>query len=84
MIRFYQNMLGQRDGLSKAMPKVEALREAKAWLRSLTIESADSAASKLPQVSRGEVRRLKSTPAPPHPCEHPHFRAAFVLVGDPD
>src|SRR5262249_16690948 len=35
MERFYQNLLGHRPGLSGAMPKPAALREAKAWLRGL-------------------------------------------------
>ena len=35
MQRFYANLLGRRPGLSGPMPKAEALREAKAWLRSL-------------------------------------------------
>ena len=33
MTRFYRNVLGQRPGLSKPMPKAEALHEAKEWLR---------------------------------------------------
>src|SRR5262249_16808220 len=35
MQRFYANMLGRRAGLSGPLPKAEALREAKAWLRGL-------------------------------------------------
>ena len=35
MQRFYANMLGRRPGLNSPMPKAEALREAKTWLRSL-------------------------------------------------
>jgi CHAT domain-containing protein len=66
------------------MPKAEALREAKKWLRELTVDEAGVAESRLPQVSRGEPRRLKGTPVPVHPYEHPNFWAAFVLVGDPD
>jgi CHAT domain-containing protein len=31
MVRFYQNLLGQRPGLTQPMPKAEALDEAKAW-----------------------------------------------------
>jgi CHAT domain-containing protein len=84
MTRFYQNMLGKRPGLSKPMPKAEALVEAKKWLRGLTSEEAGAAESNLPQVSRGDVRRRVDTPVPIHPYEHPHFWAAFVLVGDPD
>ncbi len=33
MQRFYANLLGRRPGLSGPVPKAEALREAKAWLR---------------------------------------------------
>ena len=33
MARFYQNLLGKREGLKAPMPKAEALAEAKRWLR---------------------------------------------------
>ena len=36
MQRFYANLLGRRPGLTGPMPKAEALREAKAWLRGLS------------------------------------------------
>ncbi len=36
MTRFYQNLLGKREGLSKPMPKAKALDEAKQWLRDLS------------------------------------------------
>jgi tetratricopeptide (TPR) repeat protein len=35
MQRFYANILGRRPALTGPMPKAEALREAKAWLRDL-------------------------------------------------
>src|SRR5262249_14550431 len=35
MERFYQNLLGARNGLNAPMVKAEALREAKLWLREL-------------------------------------------------
>ncbi len=35
MQRFYANLLGRRPGLTGPLPKAEALREAKAWLRGL-------------------------------------------------
>ena len=35
MQRFYANLLGRRPGLTAPMPKAEALREAKVWLRGL-------------------------------------------------
>jgi CHAT domain-containing protein len=84
MARFYQNMLGKRPGLSKPMPKAEALGEAKKWLCGLTIDEAGAAESKLPQISRGEVRHRVDAPTAIHPYQDPHFWAAFVLVGDPD
>jgi CHAT domain-containing protein len=92
--RFYQNLLGKRAGLSKPMPKAEALQEAKKWLRDLTRDQVDG---ELAAFERGEVRKLareKSAPARKEepvpkssfkkPYEPPHFWAAFVLVGDPD
>jgi CHAT domain-containing protein len=84
MSRFYQNMLGKRPGLTKPMPKAESLGEAKRWLRGLTIDEADAAESALQQVSRGASRRRVDKPVTLRPYEHPHFWAAFVLVGDPD
>ena len=94
MTRFYQNLLGKRDRLSKPMPKAEALQEAKQWLRSLTVDQVDG---ELAALERGEVRPLameKGAPARNEApasksstikrYEHPHFWAAFVLVGDPD
>src|SRR5207237_8793309 len=35
MQRFYANLLGRRPGLTGPIPKAEALREAKGWLRGL-------------------------------------------------
>jgi CHAT domain-containing protein len=40
MQRFYQNLLGEREGLSAPMPKALALAEAKDWLRNLTAKEA--------------------------------------------
>ncbi len=94
MTRFYQNLLGKRSGLSKPMPKAEALREAKQWLRSLTADQIDG---ELALLSRGDVRPLAKVndttppgaatspkPSGVRPYDHPYFWAAFVLVGDPD
>jgi tetratricopeptide (TPR) repeat protein len=94
MARFYQDLLGKRTGLSKPMPKAEALQEAKQWLRTLTVDQVDG---ELAALGRGDVRPLarekgaparKEAPASKSstfkPYEHPHFWAAFVLVGDPD
>jgi tetratricopeptide (TPR) repeat protein len=94
MTRFYQNLLGKRSGLSRAMPKAQALQEAKQWLRNLTVDRVDW---ELAALERGEVRPLareKGAPARNEatsaksgsvkPYEHPYYWAAFVLVGDPD
>jgi CHAT domain-containing protein len=94
MTRFYQNLLGKRVGLSQAMPKAEALKEAKHWLRNLTVRELDGEQVAL---ERGEVRplakdsgeRTSVAPSPTQltggrPYDHPYFWAAFVLVGDPD
>src|SRR5271157_4704074 len=40
MNRFYQNLLGKREGLNKPMPKAGALAEAKTWLRNLSFDEA--------------------------------------------
>jgi CHAT domain-containing protein len=94
MTRFYRNVLGRRPGLSKPMPKAEALHEAKDWLRNLT---AEEVGGELAALDRGPERPLAkasgagpresrppSRPAGVRPYAHPSYWAAFVLVGDPD
>jgi CHAT domain-containing protein len=82
MTRFYQNLLGKRPGLDKPLPKAEALAEAKAWLRGLTVKEVGQELDKLP---RGE--EVERPPAPVtkavHPYGHPYYWAAFILIGDP-
>jgi hypothetical protein len=95
MQRFYANLLGRRSGLSAPMPKAEALREAKAWLRGLSRSDALAVTATL----SGGVERGKGTKARQsaelsagvpaggdndRPYAAPHFWAAFVLAGDPD
>jgi tetratricopeptide (TPR) repeat protein len=92
MERFYQNLLGRRPGLDRALPKAAALAEAREWLRALPREEALRRAAEL---SRGVVRG-KGRPALPavaelpagdkddRPFAHPYYWAAFVLIGDPD
>src|SRR5262249_20727103 len=93
MARFYRNLLGRRDGLSKPLPKAEALAGAKRWLRGLEVEEDGAAWA---EVARGELRPL-ATPGRPGPRErtgprpagrrrydHPYYWAAFILVGDPN
>jgi CHAT domain-containing protein/tetratricopeptide (TPR) repeat protein len=95
MQRFYQNLLGRRDGLQAPLPKAEALAEAKAWLRGLTRDEALKQAAQLTSgVERGKGRKalplLPAVPSAPageagdHPYAHPYYWAAFVLIGDPD
>jgi CHAT domain-containing protein/Tfp pilus assembly protein PilF len=94
MTRFYQNLLGRRAGLTAAMPKAEALAEAKRWLRELT---TDKAGTELAALERGTVRPLvdevngpapraassASKPAGVRPYAHPYYWASFILIGDP-
>ena len=95
MQRFYANLLGRRPGLTGPMPKAEALREAKAWLRGLLrSEVLVLSAEQSGGVERGKgtkARQLGEIAAAipaggdnDRPYEPPHFWAAFVLAGDPD
>jgi CHAT domain-containing protein len=86
MTRFYQNLLGHREGLARPLPKAEALREAKAWLRGLTAAEVERVQAQLPAAVRGERRRgvLASSPAAFHPYPGPYFWSAFILLGDPN
>jgi CHAT domain-containing protein len=88
MTRFYQNLLGQGPGVSRPMPRAEALAEAKRWLRGLT---GDEVGPALAALQRGEVRPLadgggapRGSTAGPRPFAHPYYWAAFILIGDPN
>jgi tetratricopeptide (TPR) repeat protein len=93
MTRFYQNLLGQRPGLSRPLPKAAALDEARRWLRELT---GDEVGSELAALDRGTVRPLAKAdgpasptassapkPAGVRPYAHPYYWASFILIGDP-
>jgi CHAT domain-containing protein/tetratricopeptide (TPR) repeat protein len=80
MVRFYQNLLGRREGLKKPLPKAEALAEAKDWLRNLSDKEARRVAGSLP---RGSAKVPATAPGRPRPYAHPYYWAGFILVGDP-
>jgi len=81
--RFYQDLLGTREGLKNPMPKAEALSKAKKWLRSL---NAKEVTERLNELPRGIPREKPAAPpsASPRPYQHPYYWAAFILIGDPD
>lgn len=87
MTRFYENLLGQftesRNGYAAGthMPKAEALRESKSWLRSLPPRIA------LTLVQRGGLasESIKMLPGDAiYDFSHPYYWAAFVLIGAPE
>ncbi len=98
MTRFYQNLLGKRDGLKQPMGKARALAEAKEWLRELSKEESEkllTAAQKgVDRPNRGKDEVLKPVtrtadskePAGKRgkPFAHPRYWSAFILIGDPN
>jgi len=95
MQRFYANLLGRRAGLTAPLPKAEALREAKAWLRGLRRAEVLALTAELSGgVARGKGAKARrpdelaaAVPAGgdnDRPYAPPYFWAAFVLAGDPD
>jgi CHAT domain-containing protein/tetratricopeptide (TPR) repeat protein len=86
MTRFYQNLLGRRQGLDRPLPKAEALVEAKTWLRTRTAAEVKRLCDSLPTADRMEKVSgpPRSTAKTARPYEHPYYWAAFILIGDPD
>jgi CHAT domain-containing protein len=97
MQRFYQNMLGQREGLTVPMPKAKALEEAKHWLRNLNANEATALTAKLTggvaRSTRGEKAFKLPEPTTPSevdagdnykPYARPHYWSAFILIGEPE
>ena len=84
MTRFYQNLLGKRDGLKQPLPKARALAEAKQWLRSLTPQEAERLLKALPSSERGMKEGTISAPKQAKLYEHPYYWSAFILLGDPN
>jgi tetratricopeptide (TPR) repeat protein len=96
MTRFYQDLLGKRDGLGKPLPKAQALQEAKHWLRTLPRAEVEKLAGELvrrslragedepsPKPPTKEVPKA-TVPAGDTPFAHPNYWAAFILIGDPE
>ncbi len=91
MSRFYENLLGKREGLSKPMGKAAALDEAKRWLRGLSQEEALKMSAAISggvdRGSRGAGMKVKPIPKVEKgekPFVHPKYWAAFILIGDPN
>jgi CHAT domain-containing protein len=81
LTRFYENVLGRRDRLAKALPRAEALAEAKAWLRGLTRRDA---ADRAEGLTGERVRAAVVLPPGERPFANPHYWAGVSLIGDPD
>src|SRR5262249_33137041 len=83
----HRNLLGKQEGGGKALPKAEALREAKQWLRNLTTAEA---LDRLGTITNGVVRserpqrlirdEMKAVPKEGKPYAHPRYWAAFILI----
>jgi CHAT domain-containing protein len=83
MTRFYENVLGKREGLEQPLSKAEALQEAKQWLRSLPVDQVNALLDQ-PTVQRGTIvhrKPIKIESA--RPFAHPYYWAPFILIGDP-
>jgi CHAT domain-containing protein len=92
MVRFYENLLGKRKGLTQGMPRAEALAEAKKWLRQLPRKQAGELTARLNggvlRGSEGDERPVVKgkpvlLPQGDRPFAQPFYWAAFVLIGDP-
>jgi tetratricopeptide (TPR) repeat protein len=93
MVRFYENLLGKRPGLTAPLGRAAALREAQQWLRSLSRAEAGALTARLSGGDlRGTLGPLKPIATGPeaapqpgdHPYAHPYYWSAFMLLGDPD
>ena len=86
MSRFYENLI------KKKMTKINALRKAKNWLRTLSRSEVLQLTAKLSNgVARGPGRKtlppLSKLPlsekAEGAPYAHPYYWSSFILIGDP-
>ncbi len=71
MLRFYQNLLGQRDGLTAPLAQAKALEEAQKWLRNLNATEATVSTAKLTGgIARGtRAEKTFKLPQPSTPAE---------------
>lgn len=104
MTRFYANLTGQFDGERRIsaktfkpkipMSKLDALDEAKSWLRNLTSLERDQLIAGVrsrdtQSANRGDIVPLKKSVRNSNgdpaslPYSHPRFWAAFILLGKP-
>lgn len=85
MERFYQNLLGKREGLKAPLPNAAALAEAKEWLRKLPpAEALKRAASLSKGVERGLRPKLPPLEVPPaqrNPAADRHGRVRSAKAG---
>lgn len=77
MARLYENLLGQRNGLTSPLTAADALHEAKDWLRHLKRDELPSVLSRYDLSGR-------HVPSGDRPFADPEFWAAFILVGAAD
>ncbi len=79
MHRFYENLLGSRPDLKAPLPKLDALAEAKRWLKGLAREDVVRRLRDLGVAADAAWMRDQ----PERPFAHPYYWAAFILIGDP-
>ncbi len=99
MIRFYENLLGTGHTRTQRAAtdvdylgprsKVEALQEARLWLRGLSAADVRTLCKvhdlPLPQdLARGVPGPVEPADSARPPFEHPYYWAAFILNGDPE
>ena len=76
MTRFYQNLLGRREGLDRPLPKAEALAQAKTWLRTRTAAEVERLCESLPTADR-----MEKVSGPPRSTakNRPSLRTSLLL-----
>jgi len=85
MTRFYEDLIGIPERGVKPMTKVEALAEAKTWLRTLEPHDVAQLTKDLKERgTRGRITpRAASDSKAPRSFAHPYYWSGFILTGDP-